>query len=97
MSVITSNPYPSREVAEHVAGQLVQKGIPMNNIVIRDETPAIGLNLGAGVPLEAVNAIVAEHDTEPTYEATAGGYVVEVETAGDALNEQVTHEVFGDR
>ncbi|WP_025228745.1 hypothetical protein [Fimbriimonas ginsengisoli] len=95
MSVISSPPYPTRIQAEQVAGLLVQQGLPMENIFIRDEVPAYGLNLGAGVPTEAIDAMVNEHDDEVRPAGAVGGYVVEVETGGDALNERVAQEAFG--
>jgi|GEM_PF-4346218 len=94
MSTIRSNPFPNQELAEHVVQQLVDRGVPLQNVVVRNELPPQGLNLGAGVPVDAALAIVEQHENE-TAEPGEGGYVVEVDTQGDMLNESATREVFG--
>lgn len=91
MENVVSTPLATIEAAEQVVAQLRQKGVPAHAITVEDRTPAHGLNLGAGVTPDAVNAVIEQQEATPTL----GGFVVAVETGGDVLNESAAREVFG--
>lgn len=94
MSLITSPTFGTREEAEQAAQLLLQRGIPASSISLRDEHTAgaqiEGLSLGMGVPAEATEAVIAEHDG-----SAADGFVLQVDDRGDMLNEMACKEVFG--
>lgn len=91
MDQVVSTPLATLEDAEAMVANLRQRGIPARSIAVEDRTPAHGLNLGAGVTPDAVNAVIELQEDTPSM----GGYVVTVETGGDILNESVAREVFG--
>jgi hypothetical protein len=91
MDTVASPPFASLEAAEEAVARLRQRGVPEHVIAVEDQTPAHGLNLGAGVTPEAINAVIEQHEQEPA----RGGYVVTVTTNGDVLNEEAAREVFG--
>lgn len=91
MDQVVSTPLASLEAAEELVAHLREKGIPARSIAVEDRAPAHGLNLGAGVTPDAINAVIEQQEDSPS----EGGYVVTVETGGDALNEAVALEVFG--
>lgn len=91
MENVVSTPLATLEAAEEVVAHLREKGVPAHAITVEDRTPAQGLNLGAGVTADALNAVIEQHETS----TPPGGYVVAVNTGGDVLNEAVAREVFG--
>lgn len=95
MRLITSIQYPTRELAEFAAAQLVLNGISPTYIRIRDKTEQEGLNLGKGLLPKLINAAVAEQEAYPTTGTVCGGYVVEVESGGGDLNEAISRHIFG--
>lgn len=95
MSLITSPAFGTREEAEQAAEILVRRGVPVSSISVRDDRSVNangneGLSLGMGVPAEAIEAVIAEHDG-----SAAEGFVLQVDDRGDLLNEMACKEVFG--
>ena len=91
MENVVSTPFATLEAAEEVVAHLREKGVPAHAITVEDQTPAHGLNLGAGVTPDALNAVIEQQEASPA----TGGFVVSVATGGDVLNESAAREVFG--
>lgn len=94
MSLIVSNPYPTLPLADHVVQRLAEQGIPAEAINVRNDLPAIGLNLGAGVPIEAMEAVLTEHENEASVDGEPGGFVVEVDTGDRTDLDAIVRELF---
>jgi len=95
MRLITSIQYPTRELAEFAATQLVLNGIAPTYITIRDQSQQEGLNLGKGLLPKLINAGAAEQDGYPDSGTFSGGFVVEVQSHGGDLTEAISRHIFG--
>jgi hypothetical protein len=96
---VVKRSFDSREEAEAVAQQLIERGIPQTSIAVdassvtSNEMPPVGPSIGSGVTPEATEALIDAHDGEST--AVEQGFTLEVDTHGDPLQEAVVSEVFG--
>lgn len=78
-----------------MAMQLRQGGLPNDAVLIRTVTPAHGLNLGSGVSVDAVAAIVEQHTDEANLPGEEAGYVVEAYTDDSPSQNELAMKVLG--
>ncbi len=102
METYVQTTYNSREEADAASQALIGRGIPAHCVQvsegfepISEDEPPVGPSLGFGVPVEAMNALIEEHDNEPTQPVTDLLYVVSVDTQGDDNQLEIARGFFG--
>jgi hypothetical protein len=102
METYVQSSFTSRAEAEAAANALIGRGIPAHCVqvsegaeAIVDGDPPVGTSLGFGVPVEATNALISEHDEEATPISSDLVYVVSVDTRGDEEQLDIARRFFG--
>ena len=101
METYVQSTYASRAEAEAAAQDLIGSGIPAhcvqvsNNVEPMAEEEAVGASLGFGVPVEATNALIQEHEDETSAETADKVYIVSVNTEGDEQQLEIARRFFG--
>jgi len=93
--------YSTVEDAEDAVETLLAEGVPVEAVSVEEEPdpvvegPLIGVGIGSGVPPDALEALLTEHDGEGVRSGSVSLYAVRVEIGDDPEIFEMASRVLG--